>query len=286
MMTRSGRTARRPQSSFAPTVDRLEGRVVLSAAPHTSISLPTSVVHTAATTTLNQQVVNYLNQHLGKRIGSGECTDLATEALRVAGAKFFQIGVDNPTPGDYVWGSLVKSYTMIGGRVVDSQPGAAIEPGDVLQFRNATFSTGVSASHHTAVVAAVDSSGRVTKVFQQNMSTNGGAAVRVDTLGALDMSKLTGGYVRVYRPVARVAIPLSAQFTMVNNAATAERVTFYGSAVAFTPADTTGSMFTLAATGTTTPRVVLNGVTYTMADDAGYQIVGAGASATIQRITA
>lgn len=322
-LLRSARAPQRPRVRFVPTVDGLEGRLVLSATtPHVAKAHPKHVaaVHhgtkphhaaasqpVAATTqagtatqqapapiqvtatptptpatvapSLNQQVVAYLVQKLGQRVGSGECADLAVQALRVAGAKFANIAPDSPSPGDYVWGTLVKVEAAQGGQVVDSAPGAAIQPGDILQFHGTTFANGVTATHHTAVVAAVDAAGRVTQVFQQNITSNGGPANRTDTLSPLDLAGLTGGTVAVYRPIARVATPGSTTFSVVNNATTPETVALSGLVVTLTGANTTGSSMTFTANGPT--QVVVNAQAIAASDGAGYQILGSGPATTL-----
>ena len=54
----------------------------------------------------------------GKRVGGGECSHLANEALRVADAEFTQVGADgkrvpdSPSDGDYVWGKPLKTYSF------------------------------------------------------------------------------------------------------------------------------------------------------------------------------
>jgi hypothetical protein len=84
---------------------------------------------------------------LGQRVGDGECTDLAVEALRHAGAA-------HPRPRLGVWGDELESLR-------DARPG------DVLQFEDAVFirrriredgaiiTQSFSFPHHTAIVARV-----------------------------------------------------------------------------------------------------------------------------------
>src|SRR5262245_52498835 len=130
---------------FRPRLDRLEDRAV----PAVVADAPQVRVETQ---TINDRVVAYLDARLGRRVGGGECAHAVTEALRAAGARFIR-PADSPNPGDYVWGSLVKVITPGG----DSAPGVACKPGDIIQYRNARFSNGMYATHHTAIVAAVDS---------------------------------------------------------------------------------------------------------------------------------
>lgn len=280
---------------FVPMGEIVEARVVLSTIG--GIAPAPSLVF--ATTTLNQKVVNFLKANVGKRIGSGECADVATEALRVAGAKFIQgatsgnpnaTGPDSPKSGDYDWGSLLKVVEFKGGRVVDSSPSIKLQPGDVIQYRNAVFKSGNStstATHHTAVVAAVDSLGRVTQVYQQNISSSGVKGVnRTLTLSSLDLSKLTGGWVRIYRPETRSGRSGLYEVSIVNNSSVGQSIVSGNSKFTFTAANTTGSYKTIWWTGSSAPKVTLNGKTFTLATGAGYQITGSGGSLTLSKLPA
>ena len=72
--------------------------------------------------TTNQTVLAYARQRVGRQVGSGECFDLADEALRNAGASSAsEYGPITPT-ADYVWGRRVSRQ--------EAQPGA------IIQFRN------------------------------------------------------------------------------------------------------------------------------------------------------
>jgi hypothetical protein len=68
--------------------------------------------------TLGDRIRDYALGRTGQQVGRGECTDLATFALREVGAR-----ASFPAHGGHaVWGTAVAA--------------AAAEPGDVLQFRN------------------------------------------------------------------------------------------------------------------------------------------------------
>jgi hypothetical protein len=235
---------------------------------------------------LSQRVVDYLNANRGRRIGGGECAHLATEALRVAGAQFVRTASDFPGPGDYVWGNLVKVVSATSGRAVDSSPSTAVLPGDVIQYRNAAFSTGSRASHHTSVVAEVDANGRPTKVYEQNLGNSGTKGVnRTATLRPFDMTKLTSGFIRIYRPQARTTTAGRYEFTIVNNTSSSQRFEIFGKASTLGPDNTASSYTTYWTTGSR-PRLTLNGRTYDLVNGAGYRIVGSGSSATLQKLTA
>ncbi|MFQ3651765.1 MAG: hypothetical protein SNJ75_15680 [Gemmataceae bacterium] len=184
-----------------PTLERLEAREV-----------PT-VVAPAAPATINDRMVAFLAQNVGKRIGGGECAHVASEALRASGARF--IRRPDVVPGDYVWGNLVKVVSN-NGVWRDSAPNVRVRPGDLLQYHNVrirgaggwTFWT----SQHTAVVASVDSLGRPTSVFEQNV--NGDRTMRVSQI---NLSQLLSGRISIYRAEPRVVVPGRFEFSLVNN---------------------------------------------------------------------
>ena len=130
--------------------------------------------------TTNQTVLAYARQRVGRQVGSGECFDLADEALRNAGASSASdYGPITPT-ADYVWGRRVSRQEA--------------QPGDIIQFRNysmlietetrvrvdtggggfeesfETVTETQSRGHHTAVVEAIEPSGRL-NVLEQNVGT-------------------------------------------------------------------------------------------------------------------
>jgi hypothetical protein len=150
---------------------------------------------------LNQKVVRYCEQNLGRQVGDGECAALAAAALRSAGA-IVRLR-DHPNPGDYVWGRFIMDCEAAGGGQVGSGTGDNVRPGDVIQFRNAVFrgrtSTGTytsTARHHTAVVYRVSNDDMVFTVLHQN---SGGR--RYVTTKTFNLHDLKEGWVRIYRPL-------------------------------------------------------------------------------------
>ena len=150
-------------------------------------------------TTLNDKVVEFARDHLGEKVGDGQCTSLAVEALTHAGAKLDPFRGD----GDFVW-----------GRPLDSPKEA--KPGDVLQFRDAVFkgrhrlpgggirTTTQKYSHHTAIVTEAKAGGKVLVILHQNVSSQGKEYKQVVQQGTITLSELQkGGWVRAYRPVAK-----------------------------------------------------------------------------------
>jgi hypothetical protein len=141
---------------------------------------------------MNEQVVEYARSKLGERVGDGECSSLAAEALRHAGAK-----VRRGDQGS--WGEELKS-------LLDAKPG------DILQFEGAAFShtsfrdDGAKFTqmmlfpHHTAIVARVRKRGAkpVLVVLHQNVGET--KVVQEWTINIADKKR---GTVKLYRPVAR-----------------------------------------------------------------------------------
>jgi hypothetical protein len=161
---------------------------------------------TAGSASLSDRVVSFARDKIGQGVGSGECFDLADQALRNAGAKSAADFGTVTRNADYVWGS---SITLADAR-----------PGDIIQFRNYRYDRTVETAsgtdtdfqerpHHTAIVERVDEAGAITvleqnapdgspgqrsQLFFSNVSTN--AAGRRTTIRVQ-------GRVRFYRPQPR-----------------------------------------------------------------------------------
>ena len=175
-----------------PSLIRLESR--LTPAP-----LLVSNVGVALKTSVNEQVAAFANTHLRQRLGGGECAHLAAEALRAAGARF-QWFTQQTT--DYRWGKLL-------GVATPEKRYPQLQPGDVLQFKNARFIDGIYAPQHTAIVSTVDKDGQPRLVFHQNW-----AGDRRVQLGKFAM--LTDGRVSCYRPQPRTPTTGVFNFSVTN----------------------------------------------------------------------
>ena len=156
---------------------------------------------------INQSVVQYLRQNLGQQVGNGECSSMAYAALKQAGAKAKNAFKDNPGKDDYVWGNLVYVLEMKDGKRLESATaGLRIEPGDVMQFRDAKFkgkrdgggTYNWSTPHHTAVVVEVKSQTKQLVVLHQNIEGK-----RFVTEKTFNMNDLQAGWIRIYQPVPR-----------------------------------------------------------------------------------
>lgn len=172
----------------------------------------------------NDAVVKFCESKVGKQVGAGECSHLADEALRVAGAEFTQTGADgkkipdSPAIGDYVWGKRVKTYSYDekAKKLVDSDPSAKCQPGDIIQFDAVKLTDGATFPHHTAVVRTVDDAGNPSGMYQQNVKLPKGGDGRIVMKSPLRVQKMIAGSMMIYRPSAP-ANPLPYQFTLTNN---------------------------------------------------------------------
>ena len=194
--------------------------------------------------TIGDAMVGYLNGKQSQRVGSGRSTDMATEALRVGGGEFDPVDLGaNHSDGDRVWGTLVTTIKADNGAVLDTYPDSACQPGDVMQFGGSAAIGDVSYPFRfTAVIRTVDSTNfRPTSLFRQNFGGD-----RTVQTAELDVSQLSNGWVRVYRPLARTDVLGTWKFTLVNNSATSQTYTIMNgidvvSTVTAEPAGTNGS---------------------------------------------
>jgi hypothetical protein len=150
-------------------------------------------------TTLGAEIVAYARSKMGQKVGNGECTSLAVEALRQCDAR-------RPDPVQGIWGDEVRSLRDL-------------QPGDILQFENAVFvkqhvredgallTYTSSYPHHTAIVARVRKRGPkpVLIILHQNAGPEGGdeKEFKVVHEWTLEMATQRGGTVKAYRPATR-----------------------------------------------------------------------------------
>lgn len=131
---------------------------------------------------LNQKLIAFVKSNLNKKVGRGECWDLASEGLNSIGA------------------SWDKNYVF--GKEIDLKK-ECVYPGDVIQFEgvkiiyqkgNTFYSEEMD--HHTAIVFKVNDKENFT-MAEQNTSKLG-KKVGLSQLGLKNVSK--GSY-RIFRPV-------------------------------------------------------------------------------------
>lgn len=226
---------------FRPTLERLETREVPAAfgfggmadsllsnlGPNNQMGAALFAQVAPQAASLNDRIIKFCNSHLGSKVGGGECAHLAQEALRVAGANF--VPQDPHHNGDYVWGKLLT--TISHGRDSSS---VRCQPGDIIQFQNVKLSNGKSYDHHTAIVAKVDSFGRPTKVYEQNVGAKGkgkGSSTydRHDRLDLMTINKNTivSGTVHIYRATPRQDAANKMQYSVVNDTKKTQTVTIF-----------------------------------------------------------
>lgn len=151
--------------------------------PGSNVSPPTSIAVAPCDVTpaLNAEVMVFVTSKMRKRVGRGECWDLAAEAL------------------DKVDASWDHRYRF--GRQVDPE-NDCIYPGDMIQFKNVKlvyYKNGnkytENMKHHTAVVYEVLGPGHF-KIAHQNTNFSG-RRVGISSFNMADMIK---GKIWVYRP--------------------------------------------------------------------------------------
>ena len=141
---------------------------------------------------LNEKVVEFARSKLGQKVGDGQCSTLAAEALRYAGGR--RRRGDGGT-----WGDELTSLLDV-------------KPGDIVQFENVEFSHAyvredgavitqkMSFGHHTAVVSRVRKRGTkpIVVVLHQNVG-----GIQIVEEWTMNMAHKKRGSVKVYRPVAK-----------------------------------------------------------------------------------
>ena len=154
-------------------------------------------------TTLGDDIVAYARSKVGQKVGNGECTSLAVDALRQCHAR-------RPDPVLGIWGDEVKSLRDL-------------QPGDILQFEDAIFvkqhvrgdgallTLTSSYPHHTAIVARVRKRRPkpVLVILHQNARPAGDEdrEFKVVREWTLEMATQRGGSVKAYRPAAAADRP-------------------------------------------------------------------------------
>ena len=131
---------------------------------------------------LNKGILTFVNLHLHKTVGSGECWDLAAIPLRDLHAKWDR---------QYVFGKLLRPSR-------DS-----VLPGDIIQFDGVVITNQIGnatttsyLTQHTAIIYKVLGSLKYV-LAQQNTSDFG----RTVSLGEIDLTHLVKGRFMIYRPV-------------------------------------------------------------------------------------
>jgi myosin tail region-interacting protein MTI1 len=152
---------------------------------------------------LNDQVLMFARENKGKKIGRGECWDLAAEPLKKLGASW---------DGSYGYGKKIGSGDVSGLKM---EPATLILPGDIVQFtrvqtswtktypdgRTAWGSETLGMPHHTAIISNYDGNTILT-LLHQNVS---GKRYIVET--TLELSDVKSGTYLIYRPFRLKKLP-------------------------------------------------------------------------------
>ena len=130
---------------------------------------------------VNTRILAFVDAHMGKRVGTGQCWDLAAAALEAAHAKW---------EGPYGFGTPVDPATD------------DVLPGDIIQFEEVIVEhvgpnskSQDSFDHHTAIVQAVRGKGHYT-IAHQNF---GRAGKKVNVMD-LELDHIVKGSYTIYRP--------------------------------------------------------------------------------------
>jgi hypothetical protein len=179
------------------TVDRA---ALLAKLAEAKVPVPGAADKDDPSAAIREKVVKFCKEHKGEVVGDGECGTLAQAAIREAGAKPVNEFTESPGSGDFAWGELVFVLEVSGGKRKKEPADAKAKPGDVIQYRDAAFRKGGGIAifpHHTAIVVEVKSNGDLVVYEQNNLGK------KEVTQGTLSPGGLAGGWIRVYRPVAK-----------------------------------------------------------------------------------
>lgn len=142
---------------------------------------------------LNAKVIEYVNQNMDKKVGRGECWDLAAGAMAYSNAYF-----DRST----------KKTAIIFGKELNPKKDEIL-PGDIIQFKevqmkwregNRVFQSTLGVPNHTAIVYEVNGPGDYELAHQ-----NTGAWGKKVGVSNFRLDRVTGGKMKFYRPVASKA---------------------------------------------------------------------------------
>ena len=129
---------------------------------------------------LNKAIITWVSSQVNKKVGTGQCWDLAQQAINKSDAKW---------DGQYGFGKPLKK-------------GECLMPGDIVQFEKVKTKRMVNGNefkedfpHHTAIVYAVTSSDQI-KLIHQNTGYNGKKVAISDFF----FSSVKSGKFTVFRP--------------------------------------------------------------------------------------
>ena len=131
---------------------------------------------------LNKKIIDFVKTKIGKKVGKGECWDVAAEALNTSGAKW---------DGNYKFGKEINYKTD------------CVYPGDIIQFEGVTVKDEIdkkkfseSLAHHTAII--YDVKGKEEFILADQ---NTGRSGRKVGLSPIEFKNITKGKFKIFRPV-------------------------------------------------------------------------------------
>lgn len=131
---------------------------------------------------LNKGIITFVNSKMNKKVGTGECWDLAKEALELVKAKW---------DGNLQFGKIVNYKTD------------CIYPGDIIQFEKVkvkyienkmTYEEAMG--HHTSIIYEVKGTGDYVLAHQNTAYTG-----RKVGKSNLNITNITSGTFTIFRPV-------------------------------------------------------------------------------------
>lgn len=138
---------------------------------------------------LNERIIQFVESVKGKQVGNGECWDLASEAIKYAGA--------------YLDRSTAESIYIFGKRVNPRKD--TIFAGDIIQFENIEIRYTknnnehiVRMPHHTAIIYRILGSEHFL-MAHQNRAMSG----KKVGITELDLANVTIGEYYIYRPISK-----------------------------------------------------------------------------------
>ena len=130
---------------------------------------------------LNKNIITFVKTKIGKKVGKGECWDLAADALNTTNAKW---------DGNYGFGKEVNYKKE------------CVYPGDIIQFEGVLLKYEIgknkyteNLSHHTAIIYEVKSKEEFVLADQ-----NTGRSGRKVGVGPFDIKTITKGKFKIFRP--------------------------------------------------------------------------------------
>lgn len=131
---------------------------------------------------LNQKIISYVRTTIGKKVGHGECWELAATALNLNQA---------------LWDHKYKFGREINPAKECVYPGDIIQfEGVVLRFRDGSREYKETMEHHTAIVYEIKGKDQFV-LIHQNTAYSG----RKVGLSELDLKTVARGKMKIYRPV-------------------------------------------------------------------------------------